>query len=142
MFDGAQQLRIFLAHDLIKLRCPHSGSLHLLEGLSGIDALVLPGVANKQNPILRANLFEKRLHLPGAGEAGFVKHIKVPGVGVARATLHASPRQKTLQGVGLNAGIPELAGSSTRRSEAFDDISISLCAVTDGLKGRGFAAAR
>ena len=103
---------------------------------------MLPGVANKQNPVLRPNLFEKRLHLPGAGETGFVEHIKVPGVRVSRAALHASPREKTLQGVGLNAGIAELAGGATCGSEALDGVSVPLRALADGLKGRGLAAAR
>jgi hypothetical protein len=83
--------------------------LQLLEGLSGIDALVLPGVANEQHPVLRPDLFEKRLHLPGAGETGLVEHIEVPGVRVSGAPLYGSASQKTLQSVGLNAGIPELA---------------------------------
>jgi hypothetical protein len=116
--------------------------LHLLEGLSGIDALMLPSVPNEQNPILRPNLFEKRLHLPGAGETGLVENIKVPGVRVSGAAIHTSTRQKALQGIGLNASIPELAGGSTCGSKAFDSVSISLRALADGFKSRGFTAAR
>jgi hypothetical protein len=142
MFDGTQQLRVFLAHDLVELRCPHSGLLHLLEWFSGIDALVLLGVPNEQNPVLWPNLFEKRLHLPSAGKTGFVKHIKVPGVRVSRAAVDSSPREKTLQGVSLNTGIPELTGGSACGSEALDRVSVPFCALTDDLKGRGLAAAR
>ena len=98
---------------------------------------MLPGIPNEQHPVLRPNLFEKRLHLPGAGETRLVEHIKVPGVRVSRAPLHASSRQKALQGVGLNPGVAELAGGSTRGSEALDGVPVPLRALADGLKSRG-----
>jgi hypothetical protein len=100
---------------------------------------VLPGVSNEQNSVLRPNLFEKRLHLPGAGEAGFVEHIKVPGIRVSGVALHASAREKTLQGVGWNASIAELAGGSTCGSEALNGVSVRFCALADGLKSRRLA---
>ena len=56
MLDGSQQLGIFLTHDLVKLRRLHSRLQELLEGLSGIDALVLAGVANEAALGRRASL--------------------------------------------------------------------------------------
>jgi hypothetical protein len=35
VFYGFQQLRVFLAHDLVELRRPHTGLLQLLERLAG-----------------------------------------------------------------------------------------------------------
>lgn len=52
----AQQLRVFLPHDGIELGSLHVRFLHLLERPSGVHALVLAGVTNYQNPILRAYL--------------------------------------------------------------------------------------
>src|SRR5665213_736024 len=77
MFDDPQQVRVFLTHDLVKLRGLHSGLLHLLEGLAGIDALVLAGVSDKKNAVLRPDLFHETLHLAGAGETGFIDHVEV-----------------------------------------------------------------
>jgi hypothetical protein len=37
----------------------HSGLLQLLEGLSGIDALMLAGISDEQHFILQANLAEE-----------------------------------------------------------------------------------
>ena len=83
MLDGSQQFGIFLAHDLVKLRGVHPGLLQLLEGLSGIDALMLAGVADEQHPVLRADLFEEVAHLFRAGKAGLIDHIEVSAAGVA-----------------------------------------------------------
>ena len=47
MLYGAQQLRVFLAHDLVELRGPHPGLLQLLEGFAGFDALMLPCVTDE-----------------------------------------------------------------------------------------------
>ena len=69
------QLWVFLTHDLIKLRRAHPGLDQLLEGLTGLDALMLACVADQQDSILRADLSEKFAHLACAGEAGFVHHI-------------------------------------------------------------------
>lgn len=44
MFDSFQQFRVFLAHYLVKLRGVHPRLYKLLEGLSGIDALVLASI--------------------------------------------------------------------------------------------------
>src|ERR1019366_5913203 len=99
MFDDTEQLRVFLAHDLVKLRGLHPGLLHLLKGFAGIDALMLAGVSHKQNPVLRPNLFHETLHLASAGEAGFIDHIKMSPVGIALPLLMASACKKTLQRV-------------------------------------------
>ena len=107
------------------------GFLHLLEGLSGIYALMLPRVADKQYPVLRANLFEEGLHLAGAGETGFVEHVEVPRVRVSRVPFDASTRKETLQGVGGNARVTELAGGATGRRKALYGIAILLRALAD-----------
>ncbi len=59
VFDGSQQLRVFLAHDLVELRGLHPGLLHLLEGLASFDTLMLASVSDQQNSILRANLLHE-----------------------------------------------------------------------------------
>ncbi len=42
----------------------------------------------------------------------------------------------------MNSGVAELAGGSTCGSKALDGVSVPFRALTDGLKGRGFAATR
>ena len=82
--DRAPQLRVILAHDLVELRGPHPGLLHLLEGPTGIDRLMLAGVADDEHPVLGFQLFEERPHLPGARQAGLVQHIKVAKLRASR----------------------------------------------------------
>ena len=60
MLDGFQELGISLAHDLVELRGLHPGLLQLLEGLSGIDALMLAGVADEQYLVLWADLLRRK----------------------------------------------------------------------------------
>jgi hypothetical protein len=67
MLDDPRQFRVFLTHDLVKLRGLHPGLLHLLEGFAGIDALMLACVSDEENAVLRPNLLHKGLHLAGAG---------------------------------------------------------------------------
>ena len=122
---------VFLTNDLVKLGGTHSSFLHLLEGLSRIYALVLPCVADKKHPVLWTDLFEEGLHLAGAGETGLVEHVEVPRVRVSRVPFDASAREETLQGVGGNASIAELAGGATRRGEALDSIAVLLRALAD-----------
>ena len=75
----------------------HPGLLQLLEGLSGIDPLMLSCVSDKQHTVLRANLFEEVPHLFRAGEAGFIDHIQVSAVGVVSLV---ATGKKALQGIG------------------------------------------
>ena len=51
MLDRPQQLRVFLANDLVKLRGLHPGLDQLLEGLAGLDALMLANVADEQHAV-------------------------------------------------------------------------------------------
>ncbi len=83
MLDCFQQLRVFLPHDPIKLRGPHPGVLHLLEGLSRIDTLMLAGVTDHQHPVIGFELVQKISHLLRAGETGFVQHVKMASLGFA-----------------------------------------------------------
>ena len=52
MLDGFQQFGVFLAHDAVKLRGPHSGFLHLLEWPSGVHALMLAGVSDDEYSVV------------------------------------------------------------------------------------------
>ena len=131
MLDGAEKFRVFLTNDLVKLGCPHPGFLHLLEGLSGVYALILPRVADKQYPVLRADLFEERLHLAGAGETGLVEHVEVPCVRVSRVPFDASTRKETLQRIGWDASITELAGGPASGRKALDGVAVLLRALAD-----------
>jgi hypothetical protein len=92
-----QQLRVFLAHDLVKLRGLHPGLLHLLEGLAGIDPLMLASITDEENAVLRSDLLHETLHLPGAGETGFIDHVEVSPVGIAVPLLLAFAHKKALQ---------------------------------------------
>ena len=116
MLDGFQQLGVFLAHDLVKLRGPHPGFLQLLEGLSGIDALMLAGVADQQNLVLRADLVEEVPHLLRRCERGFIDHIEMLLRRVVGGLQAA--RKKALQGVGGDASIAELVRGAARSAQS------------------------
>jgi hypothetical protein len=90
VFDRAKQLRVFLPHDLVKLRSLHSGLLHLLEGFACIYALMLACVADKKHSILGPDLLHERLHLAGAGKAGFINHVEVAAVWISSGLVLAS----------------------------------------------------
>ena len=75
MLDGAQQLRVFLADNLIKSGRFHSSIDQLLEGFPGLHALMLARVANEENPVAGVEFGEEIAYLLGAGEARFIHHI-------------------------------------------------------------------
>ena len=139
VLDGPQQLRVFLAHDLVKLRSLHPGLLHLLEGLASIDALMLAGVSDKENAILRPDLLHESLHLAGAGQAGFIHHIKVSAVGIASHLLLAAACKEALQRLCGDTSVTELGCGAAGRGEALDRVAVALCALPNGFKGGGLA---
>ena len=77
MLDGAQQLRVSLAHDLIEFHGLHAGVNKLLERLTGFDALVLPHVADEQDAVAGVELPKEIAHLLGAGQARLIDHVKM-----------------------------------------------------------------
>ena len=75
VFDRSLQLRILLAHDLVKPHGFHAGFDQLLKRFSGLDALMLTGVANEENPVAGFELGKEFPNLFCAGKARFVDHI-------------------------------------------------------------------
>ena len=140
MLDGPKEFGVFLAHDPVQLRRPHPGVLHLLEGLAGVHALMLTGIADEEDAIRRPDLVEERPHLAGAGETGLIHHVQVAIA--ACVFVDATPRKEALQCVGGDARVPELTGSAAGRGEALDLIAATLRALADGLKGRGLPGPR
>ena len=67
--DGAPQLGLLLTDDFLEASRPHPGRLHLLEGLAGLDGLVLANVSHKQNAVRWAKTIEEFVNLLRAGEA-------------------------------------------------------------------------
>ena len=139
MLDGPQQFRVFLAHDLVKLRGVHPGLYKLLEGLSGIDGLVLTGISNEQHAVLDADLFQKVAHLFGTGKAGFIDNIQVVAPGPAGGRLLCWSRQKSLQSVRRDTCVAELLRGTGCRREAFHHITMLLGSFADGGKGAGLS---
>jgi hypothetical protein len=109
VFDYRQQLRVFLAHDLIELCGAHAGELQLFEWFAGVYALVLPSVPDKQDFILGRDPVKKLAHLLGARETRLVDHVEVFARWIAGGLLLSSPGEKGLQGVGRDAGLAKLA---------------------------------
>ena len=116
MLDGAQQLRVFLADNLIKSRRLHSGIDQLLERFPGFYALMLARVANEENPVAEVEFGEKIAHLLGAGEARFIHHIYV----AFRCRL-LMPCKEALKRISIDAGIAELMRGARRWGEALDN---------------------
>jgi hypothetical protein len=81
------QARIRLPNDLVELCGLHSGVLQLLEGASGFDTLVLSGVADHDDPVVRFKTVEELTSLPRADEARLVHHIEVRRPSVVRGSL-------------------------------------------------------
>src|SRR5258708_2889364 len=52
MFYRFEQLRVLLPDDLIQFGGAHPSLHQLLEGLPGLDALMLPGIADEQYAVL------------------------------------------------------------------------------------------
>lgn len=96
------------------MRGPHAAVLHLLERLTGVDALMLLRIAYDEYPVLRLNLVEKRLHLLGAGKTGFIQHVEMTVVWVACGLAAATSNEKTLERGGVDSGLSKLCGSSGR----------------------------
>jgi hypothetical protein len=104
MLDCFEQCEIFLANDLVKLSGLHPRLLQLLEGLPSIDTLMLAGVSNEQNFVLRADLLEELPHLLGGRQRRFINHVQVLLSWIA---IPASGKE-TLQSIGGYANVAEL----------------------------------
>jgi hypothetical protein len=87
--------------------------LHLLEGLAGIDALMLAGISDEENAVLRPDLLHESLHLASAGETGFIDHIKVSSIGIALHLVLTAACEKALQRLCGDASVPELGCGAT-----------------------------
>ena len=140
MLDGFQQLRVFLPHDPVQLRGLHSGLLHLLEGPSGVHALMLPGVSNDRTRSSGLSLSKKRAHLPGTGKAGFIEHVKMLASRVGARVIFPT-RKEALERSGVDSGLAKLPGGLGGRGESFDRCSRLFCALADGVKGRCLSGA-
>jgi hypothetical protein len=101
ILHGFEQCGVLLAHDLVKLCRPHARFLQLLEGFSGVHALMLAGVANQQYLILRADLIQEVTHLLRRCQRGFIDHIEMFVRGIAGG-LQAVAREEALQRVRLD----------------------------------------
>src|ERR1700691_4702565 len=118
MLDRPQQLRVLLTNDLVEPRGVHSGLDQLLEGLAGLDALMLANIADEQDAVAGIEFGEEVAHLLCAGKARLIDHIKMP---VWSRLLAA--RKKALQGVGADASVAELMRGPRGGGEAFHNIT-------------------
>ena len=104
-FEG----RIFLSHNFVEMRRPHSRLLQLLEWSTSFDALVLAGVADQKHAVLRPEPVEELSHLVRACQARLVHKIEMllfGGLAVGPTS------QEALQGSGFDAGFSELPGGA------------------------------
>ena len=77
VLDRFEQFGVSLAHDLVELRGPHPGFLHLLEWPSGVHALVLAVSPMTSTRSSGLSFLEERSHLFGAGKARLVQHVEM-----------------------------------------------------------------
>ncbi len=110
--DNLFQFRILLPVEAVQVGGFETGFLQFLEDASGFDTQVLAHfarigivISNQQHVILRFKCVEKRAHLPGRSETGFVEKIK--SVRVYGAILAAGTNQMQLQGLGGDAFLPQ-----------------------------------
>jgi hypothetical protein len=83
LLNGFFERWVFLAHDLIKVRCLHSGLLQLLVRSTSLHCFMLPRIADKQYPVMIVQSVQELVHLFRARQAGFVEDIEplLPVVG-------------------------------------------------------------
>ncbi len=138
MLDRFQQCRVVsLAHNLVELRGPHPGLLHLLERSARIHALMLGGVSDHQNAVLGLDLFKEGPHLFGAGKAGLVQHVEMwAGSRCARVVLASG--KETLQRRGFDSFLSKLTGCAGRGGETFDLVAVLFRTFTDDWPGPWF----
>lgn len=71
------QGRILLPDDVIELCRVHPGVLQLLERTAGVDRLVLPGVADKNDPVVLTKAIEELAGLLRADETRLVNYVQL-----------------------------------------------------------------
>ncbi len=69
---------------------------------------MLPGVANDEDRILRADFGEEVSHLPSASKRGLVQHVEMSAGRVASRALLPALLQKALQRFSGDPGIAQL----------------------------------
>src|SRR5207249_6141314 len=72
------QFGILLPNDLVELRRAHAGVLKLLERTASVDRLVLPRIADKDDPIVRTKAIEELASLLRADKTRFVNYVQLP----------------------------------------------------------------
>jgi hypothetical protein len=75
--DDLFQPGILLPNDVVELRCAHAGILKLLEWPAGVHGLVLPRIANQDDPIIGTKPVEKLARLLRADETRLVDHVQL-----------------------------------------------------------------
>ncbi len=100
--DNDLQIRVLLSNDVVQPRRRDAGVLQLLVGPAGVHRFMLASVANQQDAVLRFEALKKCVHLLGARQTGFIKHVQPSGV---RARFLYRSRQVTLQRACLNSGV-------------------------------------
>jgi hypothetical protein len=75
--DDLFQPGILLPNDVVELRRAQPGILKLLEWPTGVHGLVLPRIADKDDPVIRTESIEDLAHLLRADEACFVDHVQL-----------------------------------------------------------------
>ena len=94
---------------------------------------MLAGVSDHKNPVVWIELLQKRPHLPRAGEAGFVEHVKVAGI---RFGAILSTGKEALERGGVDSGLAELARCLGGRGEALDRVAALFRALANGIECR------
>src|SRR6185437_977350 len=138
MLDCLQQRGVLLTHNLVELCRPHARSLQLLEGLSGIDALMLACVANHKHLILWSNLIQEIAHLLRRCQRGFIDHIKMLACGIAGG-LQAAARNEALQSIRLNTSITELLRRPRSRCKTFHGVAVPFGSLAYSRQNGSFA---
>ena len=128
LLHGREQIRVTLPHDAVQLARSHAGVLHLFKGLAGVDALVLAGVPDHQDAVLRSDFVEEVAHLPGAGQARLIQQIEMLTGGISCRAIAATAGKEALQGSGADPCLAQLIRSFGRGSKAFDCVAALLSA--------------
>jgi hypothetical protein len=103
--DDGPQRGILLPDDLVETGRVDAGLLELVIRSASIDSLMLPYVPDEEHAVLGPETLQKRVHLLGARQAGFVQHVYVLLI-APRFFLGAC--EMPLQGAGVNTGFAEL----------------------------------
>src|SRR5208282_3938192 len=136
--DSFTQSGIELATDNLQPRDGHPRLLHLLDGTSSLDGVVLALVADEDDPtdLRLPRLVQQRVHLASTEQARLIDDPQLFGCPIRKRAC-----EQTCYGPGLDAGFGQRLYGARGRSETAYRVASALCEVVERSDRSGFSCA-